>query len=256
MIVTLKIISDCIIYILGLIFGSFFNVCIYRIPKGESIAYPPSHCGNCNHILKWYELIPVFSWIFLRGKCSKCGEKISPQYPLVEIFTGIIYIVIFLFFGLSINTLKYIVLFSILIISSIIDIKTQEVYFSISLVGFIFGIIFSIIGIFNGEKISTIVISILIPLVILGLIYLISKAFDGFGAGDLEVFLFSSLYMKPYEIALAIFLAIVLGGVVSIFYLLKGERRKRIPFVPFIALGCLISVTVGKSLLNLYFSLL
>lgn len=77
-------IISIMIFIFGTIIGSFLNVCIYRIPKEESIAYPPSHCGSCGHNLKVWDLVPIFSWLFLKGKCRYCGEKVSKQYPLIE----------------------------------------------------------------------------------------------------------------------------------------------------------------------------
>ncbi|MGL5414627.1 MAG: prepilin peptidase [Clostridium sp.] len=255
MLVEVKIISCFFIGIIGLILGSFFNVCILRIPKGESIVYPPSHC-SCGHILKWYELIPVLSWIGLKGRCRKCKEKISFQYPLIEILTAVIFVIIFLFFGFSINTIKFLVLFSILLIDSIIDIKTQEVYFSISIVAFIFGIIFNIVGILQGGSLEQSIISVIIAIVLMGIIYLGSKKFEGFGLGDVEIIVFISLYVAPSNLVVVIFLAIILGGIYSIGLLLKGERGRRIAFVPFIAVGALIGVTFGTQLLDMYIKLL
>lgn len=241
-----------IFFIFGLVFGSFFNVCIYRIPREENIAFPPSHCAKCGRELKAYELIPVISWIILRGRCKGCNEKISIVYPLIELITAFMFLIMYLNFGLTINTFKYIVLFSILIIASSIDIKTKEVYFSISLFGFLFGIIFSIIEIINGKPILLGVLSILIPLIIIGIIYLIARRFDGFGAGDLEVYLFIALYLSPILMGLTIIFSIILGGILAIFLLLIGKRRMEIPFVPFISVGTFVSVLWGIDILNVY----
>ena len=243
------------IFIIGLIFGSFFNVCIYRIPRGENIAFPPSHCTNCNNKLKPLELIPVISYIILRGKCKNCSSKISIMYPLIEVLNGIIYVLIYIKFGLTLNFVKYIILFSILLIASIIDIKTQEVYFNISLTGFIVGVIFLTIEMVYGKELKTNLISILIPLIIIGLIYLIAKRFDGFGSGDLEVYLMISLYINPMLIGLSIFFSIILGGIVAIILLILGKRKAYIPFVPFISLGTLVSVFFGCQVLNWYIGL-
>ena len=87
------------IFIFGTIIGSFLNVCILRIPKGETIVTVPSHCMSCGYHLKWYDNIPLFSYIFLRGRCRKCGEHISIQYPVIEAINGIAYVLIFLWFG-------------------------------------------------------------------------------------------------------------------------------------------------------------
>lgn len=241
-----------IFFIFGLVFGSFFNVCIYRIPREENIAYPPSHCAKCGRELKAYELIPVLSWVILRGRCKGCNEKISIIYPLIELITAFMFLIMYLNFGLTINTFKYIVLFSILIIASTIDIKTKEVYFSVSLVGFLFGISFSIIEIINGKPLKEGIISILIPLIIVGIIYLTSKRFDGFGAGDLEVYLFVALYLSPILMGVTLIVSIILGGILAIFLLIIGKRKMEMPFVPFIALGTFISVLWGIDILNVY----
>lgn len=243
-------------FIFGLVFGSFYNVCIYRIPRQENIAFPPSHCANCNKELKAYELIPVISYLALGGKCRGCKQKISFIYPLIELITGFIFLGMYINFGISINTFKYIILFSILLIEAVIDIKTKEVYFSVSLVGFLFGIIFSIIEIINGKPIIEGVLSILIPLIIVGIIYLLAKRFDGFGAGDLEVYLFIALYLSPILMGLTIMFSIIIGGVFAIILLLMGKRKVLIPFVPFISIGTLISVLWGIDILNMYLATL
>ena len=245
-----------IFFIFGLVFGSFFNVCIYRIPREENIAFPPSHCANCNRELKAYELIPVISYLALGGRCRGCKQKISFIYPLIELITGFMFLGMYINFGISINTFKYIILFSILLIEAVIDIKTKEVYFSVSLTGFLFGIIFSIIEIINGKPIIEGVLSILIPLIIVGIIYLLAKRFDGFGAGDLEVYLFIALYLSPILMGLTILFSIILGGIFAIILLLMGKRKVLIPFVPFISVGALISVLWGIDILNMYLATL
>lgn len=111
------------LFIVGIVFGSFFNVVGLRLPKNESLISPRSHCVNCNHILDWYELIPVFSYLFLKGKCRKCKQKISIQYPLIEIITGILYCLSFSIFGFTIETILSIVLVSMVVITIISDCK-------------------------------------------------------------------------------------------------------------------------------------
>ncbi|MGL5416510.1 MAG: prepilin peptidase [Clostridium sp.] len=246
---------DIVIFFIGLIFGSFFNVCIYRIPRNEGIVKGRSHCINCKNELKFYELVPVFSWIFLRGKCRRCKEKISVRYPLIEVLTGVSYLLIFLKFGFSLDTIKYIFLMSIIIISATIDFDTKEVYFKVSLAGIIGGIFFAIISLYKGSNIVNVVISIGIPIIIIGLIYLISKKVDGFGLGDLEIFIMISLYLNPKMMIASIFISIILGGIFSMGYILKGIKGKKIPFVPFIALGTFISLMYGDTLFKMYLAL-
>ena len=243
------------VFIIGTILGSFFNVCIYRIPEDESIAYPPSHCGKCNTRLKPLDLIPIMSWIFLKGKCRYCKEKVSIQYPLIEFLTGIIFTIIYLRFGFGIEFIKYIFLMSILIISAVIDLKTQYVFFSVSLVGIVGGILFSIVEIFINKNISSVLLSIIIPLVILGVIILITRKFDGMGIGDLEIFILISLYVSPKIVAVSLFLSIIFGGIVSAVIYLKGYRKKHIAFVPYIALGTFIAILFGENIFNWYLSI-
>src|SRR6056297_489042 len=112
-----------LIFTIGLMVGSFLNVVIYRLPEGESIVFPPSHCPDCNHKLKFYDLIPVISFLSLSGKCRYCGRKISWQYPLVELITGILYLLLYLQYGYSIKFVILMLLISALIVISLIDLK-------------------------------------------------------------------------------------------------------------------------------------
>src|SRR4051794_38403015 len=93
--------------IIGLIIGSFLNVCIFRVPRGESISFPPSHCTKCGTRIKSYDLFPVISYFILGGKCRKCGDRISIRYPLIELATGILFFLIYLKFGLTIDLIKF-----------------------------------------------------------------------------------------------------------------------------------------------------
>ena len=132
-----------LIFILGLIVGSFSNVCIYRIPKKESIVFPASHCPKCHSNISPKDNIPILSYILLKGRCRNCKSKISNQYPIVEFLTGLIYLIISLIYGLSIQTLIYIIFSSALIIIAFIDLNEQIVPDVISLPGIVIGFIIS-----------------------------------------------------------------------------------------------------------------
>lgn len=244
------------VFVLGTILGSFFNVCIYRIPEEKSIAYPPSHCGKCNTNLKVLDLIPILSWVFLKGKCRYCRQKISIQYPLVECITGIVFSLIYLKFGFGIDFIKYIFLMSILIISAVIDLKTQYVFFSVSLVGIIGGILFSMIDIFISKDIFGFLLTVSIPLIILGLLIFITRKFEGMGMGDLEIFILISLYVSSKVIVVTLFLSIILGGIVAAIMYLKGYRKKHIAFVPYIAIGTFIAILFGEDIFKWYLSII
>lgn len=122
-----------LIFIFGLIFGSFLNVLIYRLPKGENIAYPSSHCPSCKTALKWWHNIPVLSWIMLGGKCYFCREKISIQYPLIEILSGLIFLTVFMKNGINIYSVILSLVFSLLLALSIIDFLYKAVPDSLNL---------------------------------------------------------------------------------------------------------------------------
>ncbi|WP_346929784.1 prepilin peptidase, partial [Clostridium sp.] len=134
-----------IVFLYGIVIGSFLNVCIYRIPNNQSLISPPSHCGNCDTRLKWKDLIPIGSYLWLKGKCRYCNSKISMRYPLVEGLTGILLVGIYLRYGLGLNFFKYSLLTLFLIVIALIDYDTTDVYSSVVYSGMAVGIIFIII---------------------------------------------------------------------------------------------------------------
>lgn len=243
------------IFCFGTILGSFFSLCVERVPKGESILYPNSHCFNCHSQLKYYDLIPLVSFIKLKGKCRYCNEKIGIQHIIIEILTGIIFVILLKYFNFSLDFIKYTVLFSILIISAFIDYNTQYVFFSVSVIGIINGVLFLILDILNGEKILYIILSIIIPLVIIGAIMLTIKKIkriDGIGYGDLEIFLLLSLYLNFKIILLTIYLSVILVGFVGIIKYIKGDRKRYVAFVPYISVATLISIIFHENILSYY----
>ena len=116
-----------VIFLYGIVIGSFLNVVIYRVPKKENMVTTRSHCMSCGYQLAWYDLIPLFSWLALGGKCRKCKTKLSIQYPLIEGLNGVLYLVVFARFGLSIDSLLYCLMFSALLALSVIDFRTYEI---------------------------------------------------------------------------------------------------------------------------------
>jgi leader peptidase (prepilin peptidase)/N-methyltransferase len=114
------------VFLLGICVGSFCNVCILRIPAGESIVTTPSHCMHCGKRLRWYELIPLFSWLALRGRCSGCHSPISVQYPLIEAANGALWLLVYHRFGLTPDTLLGCLFASVLLVASVIDARTRE----------------------------------------------------------------------------------------------------------------------------------
>ena len=245
-----------LIAILGLVIGSFLNVCIYRIPVEESIAFPPSHCGKCKHNLSPIDLVPVLSFIFLRGRCKYCNEKISIRYPLIESLNGILYLIVYLKFGLTLIALKYCILVSLLIVIGMIDYDTQFVFTSTTIFGGIIAGIFIVIqAVVYKEGIIDLILGGAIGFGIIGLIVFLTK---GMGEGDIEIATVCGLFLGIKGILLGLFLAIILGGIVGIIILaLKLKKAKeKIAFGPCIAIGSLISMLWGVEILKLYWNLL
>ncbi|BCZ45236.1 prepilin peptidase [Clostridium gelidum] len=245
-----------LITVLGLVIGSFLNVCIYRIPVEESIAFPPSHCGKCQHNLSPVDLVPVFSYIFLGGRCKYCKEKISLRYPLIEILNALLYLIIYLKFGLVLITLKYCILASLLIVIGMIDYDTQFVFTSTTILGGIIAVTFIIIqAIIYKSGTIDFISGGAIGFGIIGLIVFLTK---GMGEGDIEIATVCGLFLGVKGILLGLFLAIILGGIVGIIILaLKLKKAKeKIAFGPCIAIGSLISMLWGVEILKLYWNLL
>lgn len=130
-----------LIFAFGIVIGSFLNVCIYRIPQHETVVTERSHCMRCGYQLAWYDMVPVFSWLFLRGRCRRCKEPISPQYPIIEALNGILYIVVFAVNGLELTSIIYCFLTSALIVLSVIDWRTYEIPFGINIFILVLGIL-------------------------------------------------------------------------------------------------------------------
>ncbi len=136
-----SIILYIVTFLYGIVIGSFLNVCIYRMPKKESLVTVGSHCMNCGHKLKWYDLFPLFSWIFLKGKCRYCNAGISSQYPMVEAVNGLAYCGILYINGWNADSVLYCLLFSALLVLSVIDYRTMMIPTAVDITILILGVI-------------------------------------------------------------------------------------------------------------------
>lgn len=248
------VIGIYIIIIIGLLLGSFFNVCIYRIPREESIAFPPSHCTSCNNKIKAYDLIPLISYIFLKGKCRYCGEKISLRYPAVEIITAALFYLVYLKYGLSFFTIKFIVLVALLIVIGMIDFDTTDVYFSTTLTGIIFGVGFIIAGYFFNLSIMEFILGGIVAGGFIAVIILITK---GMGWGDAEICLMCGLFLGFKLSIVMLFLSFIIGGIAGIGLIASKikNRKDYIPFGPFIAISSLLTLFFGQYIINYYIAM-
>lgn len=242
------------IFCFGCIIGSFLNVCIFRIPKEESIAYPPSHCGNCGHELKATDLFPVLSWVFLRGKCRYCKSKVSMQYPLIEATTGLLFVLLYIKFGWTLDLIKFMVFTALFIVIGMIDFKTQDIYDSTVIFGAIFGIGFIVLDYIFGKDVE--LLSVLLGIVIPALIIAIFAKFGAMGWGDVEIIALAGLFLNFKINMLNLFISIVIGGLAACILLIMKKRggRDTMAFGPYIALSSYITAICGNSILLWYFS--
>ncbi|KGN02255.1 peptidase A24 [Clostridium novyi A str. 4570] len=238
-------------FILGTIIGSFLSVCICRIPAGESIVYPPSHCSNCKSNIKPYDLIPIVSYVILRGKCRYCKEKISIKSPLMELFTGIIFLSLYLKYGLTLELIKYLILFSFLIVIGCIDYNTTDVYFSTTSTGIGIGILFLVINWYLKLPIKTYFLGAIIGGIF---ILLIAVLTGGMGFGDVEICILSGIYIGTKLTVLMLFLSFILGGAVGAVLIIskKKSRKDYIAFGPYISIATMIAVLFGEKIINWY----
>lgn len=245
---------ESVIFILGLLIGSFLNVCIYRIPRGESISYPPSHCTSCGERIKPSDLFPVFSYLFLRGKCRSCGERISIKYPLIELLVGLLFLTLYVVYGISFELLKYMILISFIVVIGIIDMETTDVYFKTTLSGSLAGIIMLIIGCYLGIGFFEYIYGALLGG---GVISLIALLTGGMGWGDAEICFLCGLFLGFRLTVLMLFLSFIIGGITGLILILlkKKSHKDYIPFGPFISLASLICIYFGENILLGYISL-
>ena len=243
-----EVIISIIVFLYGIVVGSFLNVCIYRIPKKENIVKVRSHCMQCNYQLKWYDLIPVFSYLFLRGKCRKCGTKISSQYPIIESLNGLIWVVIYLVKGANVESLLSCLLASALIALSVIDFRTYEIP-----VGF--NIFIACLGIanlvLNYRNWLNFVIGALCVSLFLYLLYIFSKG-RAIGGGDIKLMAACGLLIGWKLIIFAFCLGCVAGAVIHILRMKITKADHVLAMGPYLSFGVLIAALWGDAIIRWY----
>jgi leader peptidase (prepilin peptidase) / N-methyltransferase len=256
-----------IIFAFGLCFGSFLNVIVYRLPLKISIINPPSSCPSCKTRLGMLELIPLFGYFLLRGRCRHCGIRISARYPVVEILTGFLFIAVFYRFGLTIQAFFYLTLLYLLIAVTLIDLEHRIVPNTLVAVGLIIGFLFYLPTVLlfftdlpNQLIINRSLIDALGGLALGGglmlLIILVSRG--GMGAGDMKLMAMIGLYVGLRGVAVVMLAAFIFGALVGIFMMIIGRatRKDALPFAPYLALATLVDVFWGKILWSWYINLL
>ena len=228
-------------FIVGTIFGSFYNVVGYRIPNGQSLLYPSSHCTKCNHKLKPYELIPILSFLFLGGKCSKCKDKISWFYPIFEFLSGIAFMLSFIIFGISLKCLLSILFLSMLLIIIISDYQTMIIPDEVLIV---FSVLILIVEYLIGgfPKLGISILSgagsflVMLLLKLFG-DFLFKK--ESMGGGDIKLLGVYGIVLGFSMSIVSIFLAAIIGLPISLI-ILKKKKTHEIPFGPFLAISAII----------------
>jgi len=235
----------------GLLIGSFLNVVIYRVPNGESIAFPASHCPICGHDLKPYDNIPVLSYLVLGGKCRYCKTKISKQYPIIEMLTGVIFGCLYLRTGLSVKLLFELALASVLICVVIIDIKHEIIPNSLNLFLGVIGIGYVLItghiqwtdalyGFLAGG----------------GFLFLIALV-GPMGGGDIKFMAAMGLWLGLFPTVLALLLSFISGGLIGVLLIVFKikDRKDHIPFGPFLVFGSVIGYFFFQEFIIMYLNL-
>lgn len=259
-------IMSFLVLIFGLIIGSFLNVCIYRIPREESIVSPPSHCPKCGTSLKPLDLIPLFSFLIYRGKCRYCSVRITPRYFLVELLTGIVSVVLFVKYGLTVDFAAFVFLSYILIVVFFIDLDQLIIPNELVIIGLFGGAILFVYNIFmpfqiySDDRWWNPLLGVVAGSGFLFCVTFIGTAIykgdDVLGMGDVKLFAPIGLFLGWRMTLLALFISIVLGGVSSLLLILLGKanRKSMIPFGPFIVAGVFITIMWGWNILHWYVS--
>ena len=247
-----------IIFILGLLIGPFLNVCIYKIPKEESIAYPPSHCYSCGKRLRSLELIPVLSYIFLRGKCKGCGSRVSLRYPMIEVLTAIIFLLLYREMGLRISLYFHILLASILICVAFIDLDYQIIPDVLVLLGFGAGLLYKIVAfLYKWPSVGFLdgIYGLLLGGGFCLLIAILSNG--GMGGGDIKLMAMLGFWFGLRSIIFIALLAFIVGSIVSVALLLTSIKTRKdfIPFGPFIVASTYIALLFQQGLMQWYMEL-
>lgn len=259
----LKLFLRVYMFVLGAMVGSFLNVCIIRLPERKSIVWPSSRCPQCDQPIRWFDNIPIISFIILRGKCRNCGGSISWQYPLVELLTASLFVLLVLRFTNVVAVLIYMVFLCSLVVITFIDLKHYIIPDEISIPGIFIGLALNLLPdkLTGGQLVSGSFLNSLIGCIAGGGTLYLAALFslfvfkkEGMGGGDIKLLGMVGAFLGWKLAMMTIVVGSVLGaavGVTLILLRLKG-RSEYIPFGPYLALGAVLSLFCGERLLELY----
>lgn len=237
-----------LVFLYGIMIGSFLNVCILRIPAGESIVTGRSHCDQCKKPIRWYDLIPVISYLILRGRCRYCKTHFSIQYPMIEALNGILYVLVFYYYGFRYLSVIYCLLISALLVLSVIDFRTNTIPFGINIVIFVLGLIRLVMDYshFYDYLIGFVCVS-----GFLYLIYLITKG-RGMGGGDIKLMAAAGLVLGWQLIILSLFLGCLYGSLIHPIRMKVSGQGRVLAFGPYLSAGIITSIYFGGHMINWY----
>lgn len=250
--------TSFIIFIFGAVIGSFLNVVILRLPEsGQSIVHPPSHCPECKEALKWYDNIPILSYVFLRGRCRSCRQPVSWQYPVVEMLSAVLAVMLWFFYPWQIFITRYIFACALLVIIWI-DIRHQIVPDLITIPGIVIGfclVFFNPILSWYDSALGIILGGGLLYLVAL-VYYLLTKR-QGMGGGDIKFLAMIGAFLGWQSLPFVIFASSLMGTLVGLFAMAKQKKGGQtvIPYGPFLAVAALLYIFFEKQILFLLWAL-
>ncbi len=248
------------VFLFGLVVGSFDNVAIYRIPEGKSLWAPRSFCPNCGTTIVWYDNIPLASFFILKRRCRNCGEPISWRYPAVELLSGLLFLAVFAKLGFLWDALliPYLFMVTALIIVAAVDLERQIIpnkvmYPAIPVALAAMGIVSLVRGDYH------IVTDGLIGMVVVAVPWAVASLIfpRGFGMGDAKLAAFTGIFLGWKIELVAFFIGILLGAIVGVALMAAGKkgRKSRVPFGPFLAAGAVIALFWGQAILDAYLGL-
>ena len=265
-----------IIFVFGLIIGSFLNVCILRIPLAQSIVLPPSHCPSCGKPIKAYDNIPVVSWLLLAGRCRKCKTHISAMYPMVELATGLLFLACYLVFGLNAEALKWAIFAALMIVLTITDFRERILPDKVNFVGLGLGLLLSLFTrpvdgtapwLANHlfaypppEPVLSLADALIGAGVASGLLWLVAEGYfqargrEGMGFGDVKMMAMAGAFLGVQRALLTILLGSLLGSLIGVAVIAIGRKGRdfELPFGTFLGAGAILVVFFGSPALDWY----
>ncbi|AVQ73084.1 type 4 prepilin-like proteins leader peptide-processing enzyme [Microcystis aeruginosa NIES-2519] len=258
------LVTFAFVFTFGASVGSFLNVVIYRLPKGMSLVYPPSHCPKCHHRLGKSENIPVFGWLWLGGRCRCCKTPISVRYPAVEALTGLLFCLVLGDFSFSWQTLGHWILLSWLLALALIDFDTMTLPNSLTQSGLVLGIVFqTFLGWQNNQTVIYLFSAIASAVLGVWLFDLIqwggsfALGQQAMGGGDAKLAAMIGAWLGWQALIVTAFLACAIGAAIGMtgIFLGKMAKKQSIAFGPFLALGALMSVFWSDKIISAYQSI-